>query len=179
MIIAQKRSHTIASRSPARNALVGLVVMELKNFETTRKKVIRERRNSFIKNVKYSNNFYNKDCIWINNETETTETILFAIFSCVAFSSFFFNSTEIGIASGSDGSVQPHGKAILIKLKSTLWESGTYFLICISTAGHKDAVLPSTHFQLEHVCKSKLRDFLRSLHLFFFACNPINMNYIE
>ena len=50
-----------------------------------------------------------------------SQTILFAVFSFVAdFFHFFFNSTEIGIASGSDGSVQPHGKAILIKLKSTL-----------------------------------------------------------
>ena len=36
---------------------------------------------------------------------------------------FFFNTeTEIGNASGTDGSVQPHGKAILIKLKYVLRE---------------------------------------------------------
>ena len=36
---------------------------------------------------------------------------------------FFFNTeTEIGNASGTDGSVQPHGKAILIKLKSKLYK---------------------------------------------------------
>ena len=35
---------------------------------------------------------------------------------------FVDTEVEIGNASGTDGSVQPHGKAILIKLKSKLYK---------------------------------------------------------